>query len=96
MPENIPAEELQLLRQLVRPGILLSLMLRMGQLPSIKKTAALMELDYRTVRSYVKHLVQLGYLQPLPRHAGYTLADSLSETQKNVLAFFGFTHSRGA
>lgn len=95
MPGVIPERDLSLLRQLVRPGILLLLLQQMGELPNINQIAAMLELDRRTVRRYLNELIQMGFITHQSRRNVYVLAEPLMEDQRRVLAYYCRNHTSG-
>lgn len=88
----IPPQDLPLLRRAARSAILLVLLLRFGELPSIRQTAALLHVDRRTARACLRDLERLGLIQPQPGHYGYRLAQPLSEEQRRLIAYFCPSH----
>lgn len=95
MPHKIPIEDLISLRQVIRPGILLLLIVHMGELPNSHQLAKMLCLDYRTVQRYLNDLIGLGYLVHQPIRNVYLLADPLTDSHQRVLGYYGRSRLTG-
>jgi Mn-dependent DtxR family transcriptional regulator len=95
MPQKIPIEDLISLRKIIRPGILLLLISHMGELPNSHQLAKMLTMDYRTVRRYLNDLIGLGYIVHQPYRNVYLLADTLTDSHKRVLKYYGWSRSTG-
>ena len=95
MPHKIPIEDLISLRQVIRPGILLLLIVHMGELPNSHQLAKMLSLDYRTVQRYLNDLIGLGYIVRQPYRNVYLLADPLADSHQRVLWYYGRSHPTG-